>query len=104
MALYESLPRMRALERRTTAYRFDVDTSPAWDRIDEPGIHAPPDLLGDFGVAVDRLGDHRATFDWIYAVSVCRVFEILEEELISFLRRADSGLLPARSIAAFVEE
>ena len=66
--------RLEELDARNTSYRFDLDSGPCWARIDEPGLHVSPALLEAFGVDVARLGEHLATFDWIYAATVCRSF------------------------------
>jgi hypothetical protein len=100
----EPAQRLAVLEKRTTAYRWDLETGPAWDLVDEPGSHAPPELLRDFGVAVDRLGEHRETFDWIFAVAVCRTFIVLEEGLIEFVRREGARTIASKSLDSFVDE
>jgi hypothetical protein len=92
------------LDGRRLSYRFDLERDPAWSRGDEPGTHAPAALLGDLGVNVAALGDHAATFDWMYAAAVCRSFALLERLILAFTRRERALLPPSRSLDALCEE
>jgi len=96
--------RLEELDARNTSYRFDLDSGPCWSRIDEPGRHVSPALLADFGIDVARLGEHLATFDWIYGATVCRSFVALEESIVEFAHREHDRLVRSKSLEALVEE
>jgi hypothetical protein len=105
MAIYaQRSDRLEQLDGRTTSYRFDLETAPCWSRVNEPGHHAPRTFLEDLGVDVSRLGQHIATFDWVYAGAVCRLFVALEEFIIRFVRAERGRLPPSKSLDALVEE
>src|SRR5882672_6124835 len=79
--------RLAQLEQRSTRYRFDLERDPQWERSNEAGIHAPSEMLEDFGVDTASLAHYADTFDWVYAASVCRSFVFFEECVIGFLER-----------------
>jgi hypothetical protein len=106
MAVYQdNTKRLSRLESRTTAYRFDLETDPQWDRAAEPGIHAPRAMLADFGVDVEKLGAHAETFDWVFAAAVCRTFKILEECVIELIDAERAEMRATASLESlYVEE
>jgi hypothetical protein len=96
--------RLEQLEQRSTGYRFDLERDPQWERASEPGIHAPSELLADFGVDVVALAPHAAMFDWIVAASLCRAFVVLEECVIAFLEHEREHVEASASLASLVTE
>lgn len=96
--------RLQQLELRSTGYRFDLDLDPTWERVTEPGVHAPSALLADFGVDVAAVAPHAATFDWVFAASVCRSFVLLEECVVEFIARERDSILGSASLESLVVE
>lgn len=96
--------RLAQLERRSTGYRFDLEHDPQWERATEPGIHAPSEMLADFGIDVDALAPFAETFDWVFAASVCRAFVLLETYLIDFVERDHEHMRASASLESLVCE
>ncbi len=87
--------RLAPLDARSLAYRFDLEREVPWERIAEPGLFLPPDLLADLGVDVAPLQAHPeawAMFQWAAALQLCEGFLLTERALVDFLAAEDSLL------------
>nr|VFK64743.1 MAG: Acyl transferase domain-containing protein [Candidatus Kentron sp. UNK]VFK71219.1 MAG: Acyl transferase domain-containing protein [Candidatus Kentron sp. UNK] len=101
--------KFKKLEARNTNYRFDLERDIRWEDIDSPGIYFTDEMLAMSGIdtslldSIDGLGE---TFQWAFAVAICKTIITLEENLIGFLNEERmNGRLPgSRSIELFDEE
>ena len=95
------------VDMRSTRYRFDLETSVAWNRLNEPGDYLPPGLADFFGVdvpALQRVPGAWETFQWAAALATCDSFIETEEMVTHFIRAGRAALGGRRSLTLLEEE
>ena len=95
----------RKIDRRNTAYRFDIDADIPWSRATQRGLHFGPRMLALLGIDLTAVDPRAAkVFDWGYAIAVCEAFHDLEEMVVRFTELEEGELGPSRSVELLCEE
>ena len=108
MTVYNQLAQICAkIDRRSTRYRFDLDKDIAWDRLAEPGDYFTSKMVRELNVRVDVLEANpaaHALFQWAMALSSCRSFIELEDDIVRVVANSPEEFKGSLSVTYLSDE
>ncbi|MEZ4453137.1 MAG: SDR family NAD(P)-dependent oxidoreductase [Nannocystaceae bacterium] len=95
------------LDRRSLAYRFDLEAEMPWERLGEPGCHVPEPLAITLGIDAATLRSTPGAWalaQWGMALEFCVGFEALERLLIGVCVGIQATAGASKSLQLLIEE